>query len=283
MNWSRFKYYCLEVRRRLDQDQAVKVAFDSAKGSVLAKTLGEELKPNTLPNAILTELKNSNVAPVAIKQAVEVYHGLDFTMLSAEPSRIRRVGIYITYLSFMYLVFSSIYSVFVIPSSLAMIESLNLEAPESFTWFAQFWNVLALLIFGLLLCAFLISRKLKALFEYRHGVERSLVYRVLLPRKLKSDYELLITLLRLPLALSQSDDAAGASELVAYFRKEHYSSKEMSDCLSLLLNTNLQRVLVAAETYLRRLYVTTTVLVIFSIFIFISSAYAPIFMIGEGV
>ncbi len=283
MNWSRFKYYCLEVRRRLDQDQAVKVAFDSAKGSVLAKTLGEELKPNTLPNAILTELKNSNVAPVAIKQAVEVYHGLDFTMLSAEPSRIRRVGIYITYLSFMYLVFSSIYSVFVIPSSLAMIESLNLEALESFTWFAQFWNVLALLIFGLLLCAFLISRKLKALFEYRHGVERSLVYRVLLPRKLKSDYELLITLLRLPLALSQSDDAAGASELVAYFRKEHYSSKEMSDCLSLLLNTNLQRVLVAAETYLRRLYVTTTVLVIFSIFIFISSAYAPIFMIGEGV
>ncbi len=283
MNWSRFKYYCLEVRRRLDQDQAVMAAFDSARGSVIAKTLGEELKSNTLPNAILTELKNNNVAPSAVKQAVEVYQGLDFTMLSAEPSRIRRVGIYITYLSFMYLVFSSIYAVFVIPKSLAMIESLNLPVPESFTFFSQFWNVLALLIFGLLLCAFLISRKLKALFEYRHGVERSLVYRMLLPSKLKRQYESLVTLLRLPLVLSQADDGANASEIVAYFRKEHYSAKEMSDCLSLLLNANIESVLVAAETYLRRFYVTTTVLVIISIFIFISSAYAPIFMLGEGV
>lgn len=283
MNWSRFKYHCLEVKRRLDQNQAVKVAFDSASNSVLAKVLGGELKRNSLPKVILAELENKHDAALAVKQAVEVYHGLDFSMLSAEPSRIRRVGIYITYLSFMYLVFSSIYAVFVIPKALSMIEGLNMQVPASFAWFSQFWNVLALLIFGLLLGAFLISRTLKALFEYRHGIEHSLVYRMLLPSTLKRQYQSLIGLLRLPLMLSQVNNAGDSPELVSYFKNEKYSTKEMSDCLSLLVNSTLERTLISAETLLRRIYVTATVLVIFSIFIFISSAYAPIFMLGEAV
>lgn len=290
MNWSRFKFYCLDVHRRLAQGQAVAQAFDSAQQSVLAHHLGPDLRANTVPGVLMTALKNANSA-AAVKQSVEIYQALDFSELTAKPSRLRRVGIYITYLSVLYLLFSSIYAVFVIPKMFEMVADLALTLPDSYLWFAKFWNFFALLIFGLLLMVFLINRTLNHLFEYRHQAEQSWQYRLLLPRTIKQHYAALLALLKLPFVLYHAEAAAqeaaggseASSEFVSYFQTEQYSPQTMADCLALLLQAHLENLVHAAETYLRRLYVTITLLVISSIFMFISSAYAPIFMMGDGI
>ena len=283
MNWSRFKFYCNDVRRLLARGEEKIPAFDSAKASVLSKEFGPELKPHEIQASILTSLKTEDYSNEEVQGVLEIYDGIDVSALANRPSRIRRVGVYIGYLTFMYFVLSSIYFVYVIPETVSMFEAMEIPAPDSFTWFVNNWATILMIVMALLVGAFLVSKKLRELFEYKKGVGKSIIYRFMLPRKLKSRYERVVSLIRLPLYIVKNRDDGINDHIIKHYQSEKYTTNEISDSLSILINENVDILLSHSETFMRRIYVVVAILVIYSIFEFVSSAYAPLFVMGEVV
>ena len=283
MNWSRFKFYCNEVLRLIKRGEEVIPAFESAKASALSKEFGPELNPSEIQASILTFLKNENYSSAEVKEALEIYDGVDVSELVQKPGRIRRVGIYIGYLTFMYFVLSSIYFVYVIPQTVSMFESMGMLAPESFVWFVNNWTTILVVVMILLVGAFLVSRKVKEIFEYKNGVESSFIYRFMLPKSIKSTHERLVSLIRLPLHIVKNRGDSANDHIIQHYISEQYSSKEIADSLSILINENVNNLLSYSESYMRRIYVAVAILVIFSIYKFVGSAYASLFFMGEVV
>jgi len=280
MNWSRFKFYCNEVRRLLARGEDVIPAFESAKSSVLSKEFGPEINPQEIQASILTDLKNENYTNEEVKKALEIYDGIDVSELVHKPARIRRVGIYIGYLTFMYFVLSSIYFVYVIPQTVSMFETMKITAPESFIWFVNNWATILVIVMAFLVGAFLVSRVVKEIFEYKKGVEKSIIYRFILPKRIKSRFERIVSLIQLPLHIAKNKNDGINDHIIEYYQAEKYSSKEISDSLSILINENISHLILHSEAYMRRIYVVISILVILSIYEFVSSAYAPLFVMG---
>lgn len=281
MNWSRFKFYCNEVSRLLEKGEEVIPAFENAKASVLSKEFGPDLKSEEIQSSILTSLKNDGYTNNEVKEALKIYDGLDVSELVHKPSRIRRVGIYIGYLTVMYFVLSSIYFVYVIPQMISMFESMEQPTPESFTWFIDNWTAILMSVITLLVGAFLVSRKVKEIFEYKKGTENSIIYRFMLPKKIKARYERLISLINLPLHIVKNKSDGINDHVIQHYHSEKYSASEISNSLSILISENINNLISHSESYIRRIYVVVAILIIFSIYEFVSSAYAPIFVMGE--
>ena len=285
MNWSRFKFYCIDVSRRLEQAQPVAQAFTQASSSVLATELGSEPKRQDISHTLLAQLKSGEYSASEVQQALAIYQQLDCSALSQQPSRLRRFGIYLGYLILMYFILTSVYAIFVIPVALELFEMSNMPAPSSFLWFAAHWASLGGLVLLLLVGALLLSLQVQALFQYRTGIEKSMIFRWLMPKSIKTRYAQVLALLHLPLGLAKphADIAAlqSCEKMLQYLRQEAYSMSEVSGLLSLMLSEQLSALQSAAETLLRRIYIAIAIVMIFSIYMFISSGYAPLFMMGE--
>ena len=281
MSWSRFKFYCNEVSRLLERGDVVISAFENARNSVLSREFGPELEPQGIQASILTSLKNENYTTEQVKEILNIYDGLDVSGLTHKPNRIRRVGIYIGYLTFMYFLFSGIYYFSVIPQTISMFEVMEIPVSDVSMWFVNNWMVVFIIIMTLLVGALLVSRKIKEMFEYKEGVESSIIYRLMFPKRVKTRYGKMISLICLPLHIAGRESDGINDHIVQHFQAEKYSCQEISNSLSVLINENVSALLEQSESYMRRIYIVVAVLIIFSIYAFVSSAYSSLFAMGE--
>jgi hypothetical protein len=281
MSWGRFKFYCNEVLRLLEKGEDVISAFETTKASVLSKEFGEAFKPREIQSSILESLKGDDFTKEEVKQALEIYNNLDLSALIIKPSRIRRVGIYIGYLTITYIVLSGIYVVQVIPNMSSMLEVMEIPAAENYTWFAGNWATIVIVVLCILITALMVSEVIKKMFDYKTGMEESVLYRFLIPGGLKARYEKLASLLRLPLCIVRNRGDDVNDEIIHYYLNEKYQTKELSNSLSNLIGENLNHLIVMSESYMRRIYLVVAILIIFSILTFVTSAYAPLFAMGD--
>jgi hypothetical protein len=265
----------------LEKGEEVIPAFESAKASVLSKEFGAELKSHHIQSLILTSLVYDGYTKDEVKEALKIYNNLDMSVLMQKPSRIRRVGVYIGYLTIMYVVLSGMYFVYVIPQVLSMFEAMEIPAPDIFTWFTGNWTTILIFVLAALIVALLVSTIIKEMFDFKKELEKSVVYRLFLPKSIKAKYKKLISLLRFPLHIVKKQNNGINDAIIQYYLNEKYQSTEISDSLSLLISESAISLLILSESYIRRIYVVVAILIIFSIFAFVSSAYIPLFSMGE--
>jgi hypothetical protein len=281
MSWSRFKFYCIEVLRQLERGQDVMPAFEDVRASLISAEFGVELKPREIQSFILESLKKDGYTTEEVKAVLGIYNNLDLSALIHKPSRIRRVGVYIVYLTFVYFVLSGLYAVYVIPNMSLLFESMEIPAPENFVWLASHWTTLLIVVFSVLIVALLVSETIKQLFDYKVDIEKSVLYRLLLPVSLRARYEKVTSLLRLPLHVVKNKSDGINDEIIQYYFKQKYQAKEISKSLSILVDENVSNLVILSEAHMRRIYVVVAILIIFSIIEFVVSAYAPLFTMGE--
>ncbi len=278
MNWRRFKHQCHEAARLLDKGETIGPALEKAKISPLLKELGPESKKDSLQASLLASLENGNYSENEAKSALKIYAELDVSELAHKPNRIRRVGIYLLYLATLFFVIGCIYLLYVVPTTLSFYEAMHTPLSSDFVWFVNNWYLIFIAVLSLFVLVFLVTRKVKHLFDYRDDVIGTGIYRWILPGKLRSSHERLISLIRLPLQCVKN----GSEDPVAqYYRSEKYIEKEVAESLSMLMGEALGESVLRAESYLRRIYVVIAILIILSIAEFVSSAYGSLFSIGE--
>jgi hypothetical protein len=277
MNWRRFKHQCHEAARLLDKGEKIGPALTKAKTSPLLKELGPEPRPNSLASSVLASLEKGNYSEDEARSALNIYAGLDTSELAHKPSRIRRIGIYLLYLTFIYFIIVSIYMLFVVPQTISFYESLSAKPSHHFIWYVNLWYLEIVGIVTLFIIAFLVTRKIKHLFDYREDILDSFLYRWLLTRRLRSSYEHLFTLIQLPLRFVKKMDD---NRIVQHYLSEGYSEKEIADSLSILLGETADVLIARSEFYIRAIYVVMAVLIILSIYGLASSVYTSIFSLG---
>jgi hypothetical protein len=137
----------------LEKGGEVVPAYESSKASVLSKEFGAELKPHQIQSLILTSLMYDGYTKEEVKETLKIYKNLDLSALMQKPSRIRRVGVYIGYLTFMY----------VIPQMSSMFEAMEIPDPDIFTWFTGNWTTILIAVLAALIVALLVSTLRKIL------------------------------------------------------------------------------------------------------------------------
>ncbi|MFC3149820.1 hypothetical protein ACFOEK_02135 [Litoribrevibacter euphylliae] len=259
----------------------MKSAFAQAESLDIATQFGPELKAGGLASSIIASCKNDDLTHEGAKQALDLYKGLDVSVLTHKPSRIRRVGVYIGFLTLMYLILSGIYLTYVIPQNLAMFEVMDIPTPARFMWFVNNWAIISVVIILILIGAFLISKTIKDMFDYDRDMESSWVYRFLLPKRMREEYEKLISLMHLPLFIGKNVKDGINDQVIEYYQSDGMSTADVSQSLSLLMREHLSNLIAYCESYMRRIYVVVAILIVFTIFEFIVSAYTPLFVMGD--
>lgn len=281
MSWSRFKFYTSEMSRLLKQGKGAADAYLDAQNSTLSKEFGPELKPNKLQSKIIGELKQSKLPSDQAVRALEIYKALNLTDLAQKPNRLRRVGIYIGYLTFAYCAMSAVYFSSVFPNISAIFDEVDIPASDRYLWFADNWGIIVAVVLCLLLLAFSISKKISDLFEFKSGVEQSFLYRALLPKKIKTEYEYLLSLIWLPLDIAKESSVTQSAHLIKPYSDAKYSNTEIAESVSILLSEKLSSLISRSESYMRKIYVVIAVLVVASIYEFVGSIYTPLFSMGK--
>jgi len=279
MSWSRFKFYTNESLKLINNGEKSTDAFIAARSSIVSIEFGDELHPHNIQSKIFKTMIDENCSETELKSILKVYSGLDTRGLQEKPNRIRRMGAYLSYLTFMFIVMSSIYFLIVIPEALSSFEAMGFNPPANFIWFADNWILISIVNVYILTVAILISSKIKYMFDYNIDVKNSLFYKYILPKKLKLKYERLISLILLPIYIYKMPNSNDV--LIDYYCKEGNSTQDISSSLSILINEKVDELKILFESYMTKVYILAAIVIVFSIFQFISSIYSSIFIAGE--
>ncbi|MGY5449594.1 hypothetical protein ACVFI8_01370 [Agarivorans sp. MS3-6] len=283
MNWNFFKFYSNELLRKLSSESEVTSAIKIVDNTQIINEFSVEKNSNNLITKIISTIQSKEFSKEDAEKVLKIYSQLDVSELDCKPSQLKRVGVYIGYLAVVFFVMSSIYMIFVVPQALEMFDSFNFGAPEEFVWFVNHWGAIFSGISSLIFISILINLKIKKMFEYQVGVSKSLIYRMLIPGGIKTKYQKLISLILLPIFLVKSKKDGISDDIIDHFNNESFNEMEITETLSLLINDNVNNLVLLSEAYIRRVYIVVAVLIVFCIFKFVSSVYAPIFVLGEAI
>lgn len=283
MNWNFFKFYSNELLRKLSSESEITSAIKIVDNSQVIKEFSVKKNSTNIIAKILSTIQSNELSKEDIKKVLEIYSQLDVSELDNKPAKIKRVGVYLGYLAVMFFVMSSIYMVFVVPQTREMFNNFNLGMPADFIWFVDNWGTIFVSISSLIIISLLINLTIKRMFEYQVDISKSLIYRTLIPKNIKSNYQKLISLIQLPLLLARSKKDGISDDIIDHFRTEKFNEIEVTETLSLLIKNNINNLVLLSEAYIRRIYIVISVLIVFCIFKFVSSVYAPIFILGETI
>lgn len=177
----------------------------------------------------------------------------------------------------------SIYQGFVVPQFMKFFESMDLSAPISFIWFSNNWKAVISFIALCLIFSILINREVGKLFNFDNNSNKSLIYKYFIPRKLKEKHKHIIMLLNLPMILSGVREISEDHLLVSHFKNNQYTNLDIANEVSILITKNMREFVVFSESFVQKIFISIALLIIFAIFHFISSAYTPIFVMGDAI
>lgn len=283
MNWNFFKFYCSELLRKLSSESEVTSAIKIVDNSQIINEFSVKKNSTNIIAKIISTIQSKEFSKEDTEKVLKIYSQLDVSELDHKPSKLKRVGVYIGYLAVMFFVMSSIYMIFVVPQTLEMFDNFNLGVPDDFIWFVNHWGVIFVGISSLIIISLLINLKIKKMFEYQVDISKSLIYRTLIPSDIKSIHQKLISLIQLPLLLVKSKKDGVCDDVIEHFNNENFNEIEITETLSLLIKDNINNLVLLSEAYIRRVYIVVAVLIVFCIFKFVSSVYAPIFVLGEAI
>ena len=283
MNWDRFKCYCSEVLRLIEQGSSAESAFQAARTSALYLEFDQKVKDHDLQSSIIDHLQENNFSRDELIRALTIYKSIEFFDFDAKPARIRRIGVYLTLVTVAYLVTSGIYYTKVFPNFIELFDQAEVAYPEQYVWMAENWLVMNFLLVALVVATFSASKNVRKIFDFDEQFQASLVFRLIFPQRLKHCYSKVVTLTRLPLYISHDHTGGSSDALIALYRSGGFSDQDISGSLSLLIKRNYDELILHAERYIRRVYIFVAVIVLFTIYQLLSGVYSFVYAIGDMV
>ncbi len=188
----------------------------------------------------------------------------------------------LAYITFIFIVSSATYGVYVAPQFQDLFISLDMNGlpSDDFSWFFDNWALFtSVIVFCLIICL-LISIELASLFKFHGKKHKSFGLGFLIPRKIKAKHENIYELLTLPAQLSKNDNQSH-NIFTKKFSSQVYTEKDIALEISNLISINVHSLTKLSESYIRKIYTVVALLIIFSIYQFLYSAYSPLFQTGS--
>ena len=270
MTWERFGFICRKSTMDSLQDD---------QNSSACQWYGKDFDRQSWPKKLLDDIAALNNKTQA-QQALQIYSELNLANRLEEPMQFKRVFAYLCYIIFVFFMVVSIYQLKVTPAFMEAFNNFDISLPKRIVWFQQYWWAFVIAVSALMGVALLIGLKIKSLFQFKLKAENSLVFKLFMFKKIRQSYSNIITLLTFPLKRHESQ-THNENALNAHLHWVASSDLNLSTEIQALLDIEIRNLIHQCEKQMKGLSIAVAAIVIAAVFVFLNSAYSPLFMMGE--
>jgi len=279
MVWERFHYICRRSHRTIKSDETFKQCMTRIEQEPGTQLYGKADSSGSIANQLLSEIKQTSDSTQA-KRIAELYGDLDFSSLLIEPLQFKRVTIYLIFVTIVFFGVSSIYQTFVAPSFLNAFEMFDLSIPSNLIFYRDYWFYFLAIILGLLVVGIAVGYQFRTLYKYRISTQNSFIFKYLVFTGIKTAYQNILETLYYPISNIQNHDDIRHSDISEHLRNIESSGMDVGREMQEIIRREGLLLTLQCERQMRLISALVAVIIIVAVFLFLVSAYAPIFALG---
>jgi len=282
MTWERFGYICRRASVDCQEAESISECLSKIEIDKACELYGNGIPSNTLPRKILSKISSIENDDEALK-ALDIYQKLNLSKHFEEPMRFKRVVAYLSYVTFIFYVVVGTYQLKVAPSFLEAFENFDIQIPGYLNFYQDHWGYFVLIVSVILISALLIGSHLRNLFNFDLGRENSLIVRFLVFPSIRKSYLKVIYILQFPIAGNSEPVESEIRLIVNHLKNIKESKLDISREMQELIEIEMRVLLESCESQMKYISIMVALIVVFAVFLFLVSAYSPIFILGEAV
>lgn len=282
MTWERFGYICRRASVDRKAAESISECLSRIENDKACELYGNRIPSNSFPRKILNEISRIDSGDEAQK-ALGVYKELNLSQHFEEPMRFKRVVAYLGYVTFIFYVVVGIYQLKVAPSFLEAFENFDIQIPNHLTFYQDYWGYFVLIVSIILISALIIGSQLKKLFNFGLGQKNSWVVRFLVFPTIRRSYIKVINILQFPVLADSASVDSEASLTINHLKNIKESKLDISREMQELIEIEMRVLLESCEKQMKYISIAVALIVVAAVFLFLASAYSPIFILGETV
>ena len=276
MAWERFHHICRRTFASLQSGESLEERIKTVESDPDTALYGEPLRPGTLPRRILDRLVAHPDRDRA-RQLLEFYASLNLATETSQPLQLKRIVLYLTYVSVLFLLINSFYQLRVAPEFIALFDTFQVQMPYHVALFRDYGWALSVPVLLLLALALLMGHVLKGLVEWSSPRGNGGLIRFLAFPRARAAYAKVEAAILYPL---EENVAGEHSDTVAHLRELEGEGVDIRDEIAALVRSQHQRLVELCEKQMRMVYALCVLLIVAMIALFLVSAYSPMFMMG---
>lgn len=279
MAWKRFGYICRKASVTLTTQEIAADVISRVENEPACSLYGGSINKNSLSRKILDKLAAVSNKDDAIK-ALEIYSSMDISLHLPESAQIKRVTTYLTFLTLTFVLISAIYQLFVVPSFMQAFDTFGLSVPSHLMFYRDYWHLFVIVIFVVLALSLVIGYTFRKLFKFNEGRANSLVLRFMAFRGIRASYLSIIDALLYPVG-QRGRAIPGNNKVTDHLADIDSSKMDLSVEIQAIIEAEYLTLVKLCERQMRLISIAAALLIVAAIFLFLVSAYSPIFIFGE--
>ena len=277
MTWTRFSYICRKALLDIEDGLPIGESLLRAESDTGSELYGKRPAGGSLPRTLLDRLKASSNRENAIS-ALRIYGQLGVAGQLDEPLQFKRIVAYLGLVVFAFHVVGAVYALRVIPAFTEVLGTFEgVQLPARLVYFQEYWMTQTALMSLLLLVCMLSVLEVRRLFRFR-DVEKRPSGRLLLGPGINPAYRRVQSVLRFPVELGTGSSRDAVMDQLSRARS---AGMDMAIEVRELLHVEMRELVRCCERQLKVMSCAVALIVLLSVALFLVSAYAPVFILGE--
>jgi len=281
MCWDRFHYLCRKCNLPDFSANDFSTFLSAVNAQKATDLYADKITEKSVAHEILTALQQTDDLAL-VERSVSVYARLNFGRSIDEPAQLKRVITYLVFLATVYMLVSSVYTVFVMPQFSNMYESLEVQPPGLFMWYVNYSSYMIAAIVILLLGVLLVAYQIRAMFSYKMPASDSLLYNGLVPETIRNSFLSIVEIIVYPVAVVFDGKWQKLGVISAHLQEVENAGLSLVTEMQSLLVIEVNKLNRKIERFIFFLMSFVSVIIVASIIVFLMSAYSPLFIMGEG-
>lgn len=278
MTWTRFSYICRKALLDIENGLPVEESLLRAESETGSELYGKRPADGSLPRTLLDRLGASSNHEEMIN-ALRIYGRLGVADQLEEPLQFKRIVIYLSFVVFVFYGVGAVYSLHVIPAFIQVLSEFDgVRLPSRLVYFQEYWLFQTGVMSVLLLTCMLSALQVRRLFRFKSDAVSKPLGRLLLGPGVKRAYDRVQSVLRFPV---EPVDGSSGNAVIAQLGRARSAGMDMAVEVPELLHFEMRELLRRCERQLKIMSTAVALTVLLSIALFLVSAYAPIFVMGD--
>lgn len=280
MTWERFHYVCRRAANSARDDEPLTKTIKRIEQEPGTRLYGAKQRKQTVSCEILHGICALSDHERA-RRLLEFYGRLDLAGQLEEPLRFRRVMLYLGYVTLVFSVVTSLYQTKITPNFINAYRNLDIPVPADLIWFMDYGWHLSMVILVILAAGLLIGHQLRQLYRYRQDTQQSLFFRYLTLPGIKRPYLNILGAIHYPMRGAPALPDLPEGAVTAHLQNLEGSNMDLCREIQELVRREGMILTARCERQMRIISTVIALVIIASIFLFLKSAYLPLFILGD--
>jgi len=241
---------------------------------------GKKLNQKSWPKKILDEIASLDNEEAI--NALNIYRKINLFGQFREPMMFKKRVTYLSYVMIVFLAVVAVYQIRVAPNFVEMYEFFDIPVENRLAWYQGqvIWVYYVLIAVIVFILSLFTAYHLRKVYKFYYGAENSLFFLYLASPSVRKSYKKVINILGFPISLYDQSDFRNR-HIVEHLQAVQDSKLCVATEMQELLKVEMRILLESCERQMKFIFTFVALVVGFVIFVFLFSAYGPIFKMGS--